>query len=125
LTAVSELADRYVVAWCETGLHTRQTALRHLYAPDAQLVTASSHSRGLEQVIEHVNAVVVEFIAGAGYQFRHRDAVAHDGCVLLRWEMVTATADVADWGVNVLVLDADGRIAADHQFVAPWSDSRG
>jgi hypothetical protein len=123
-TQITELADRYVAAWNELDQATRRSLVRQLYASNSRLVAASSDCNGLEEIVSHVDRVVTSFVGADNHRFRLAGAIGHHDWVLLRWEMVLSKTDaVADWGINVLVVDAAQRIGADAQFVAPtWDD---
>jgi hypothetical protein len=126
---IADLVDDYVAAWNELIAERRHGALRRLYASDSRVVTANSDSRGIDEVVKHVDDVVAAFIGPDKHRFREAGTASHHDCVLLRWEMVTHPFqrelhlgrgnELADWGINTLVLDTDGRIATDLQFVAP------
>ena len=60
-----------------------------------------------------------EFVARGGFVFRPAgDATRLRDVVKFRWEMVPRDGgDVAGKGLQVLVLDADGRIRLDYQFI--------
>jgi hypothetical protein len=54
----------------------------------------------------------------AGNTFRARDDGARVGdAVKFRWEMVTSSGEVAGVGLEFVLLDADGRIGTDYQFI--------
>jgi hypothetical protein len=60
-----------------------------------------------------------DFVAPGEFSFRPRDNAARlDDVVKFNWEMVrTSDGEVAAVGLEVLVLDDDGRIRIDHQFI--------
>ena len=60
-----------------------------------------------------------EFIASGEYTFRSRDNADRLGDVVkFNWEMIPANGgEVAGVGLEVLVLDKDGRITTDYQFI--------
>ena len=60
-----------------------------------------------------------EFVASGGYTFRSRDNEDRLGDVVtFNWEMIPAGGgEAAGAGLEVLVLDKDGRITADYQFI--------
>jgi len=121
-----EAAGRYVQAWNEPDPRQRRAFLSSLYAPDGYLVTQSKELQGIETIIGHVAEVNSEFIATRRYEFRCGGAMAHHDCVLFRWEMVDAqSSELADAGMNLLLLDADGRIQRDLQFVLGTDSSIG
>jgi hypothetical protein len=59
------------------------------------------------------------FIASGEYDFRRRgDAERLRDVVKLSWEMVSTEDDsVAGVGLEFLVIDAEGRIRSDYQFI--------
>lgn len=116
----TDLVHDYLAAWNETDPQLRRAAIQRLYAADGRVVTSSVDAHGIEDVLGHVDQVVTEFIGPEKYRFRQAGTAMHHDCVLLRWEMIAAdSGQVADWGVNTLVLDAQGRVGTDYQFVAP------
>jgi hypothetical protein len=60
------------------------------------------------------------FIASGEYAFERGEVARHPGAaVALTWVMRSrADGSVAGTGLEVLTLDADGRVRSDHQFVA-------
>jgi hypothetical protein len=59
-----------------------------------------------------------EFVADAGNSFRARDEGTRLGdAVKFRWEMVTSGGGVAGVGLEFVLLDSDGRIRTDCQFI--------
>jgi hypothetical protein len=120
MTQTTNITEDYVAAWNEGDSALRRSAVQRLYSPDCRLVTASVDLHGIQQVTAHIDEVVHSYIGWDKHRFRQAGGAVHHDCVLLRWEMISAqTGRVADWGVNTLLLDGDGRIAADFQFVAP------
>jgi hypothetical protein len=58
------------------------------------------------------------FIAGGDFTFRRRDDVERVAdAVKFRWEMVSASGEVAGVGLEVLIVDGAGRIQRDYQFI--------
>jgi hypothetical protein len=116
----TDLIANYVATWNEADPALRCSALSRLYAGNGRIVTASVEARGIREIGSHISQVVTNYIGADKYRFRQAGVTSHHDCVLLRWEMVAAdTGQVADWGVNALLLDTDGRIQDDYQFVAP------
>jgi hypothetical protein len=62
-----------------------------------------------------------KWVRDAGFVFRSRSNVdTHNGVVKFGWEMVPAAGGNAEAaGVNVFVLDDDGRIRVDYMFSDP------
>jgi hypothetical protein len=59
-----------------------------------------------------------EFVASGEYTFRSRDNAERLGDVVkFTWDMVPADGEVAGTRLEVLVLEKDGRIKTDYQFI--------
>jgi hypothetical protein len=132
----NELADRYVAMWNEPSPEARRATVRELWAEDgvhilqppeeaAKLaarpgigLTAVFQARGHEELTARVESAYTEFVGSGQLTFRRRGEVArvHDA-VRLSWEAVLASGEVGGWGTDFLILDANGRIRADYQFI--------
>jgi hypothetical protein len=137
LVHMMEIVERYVAMWNEPDAERRRAAVRELWAADAMHVlrppremreTADGlgfpdvllESHGHDALVYRVERAYEEFVAPGTFVFRHRgDADRLRDVVTFHWEMVARdSGEVAGSGLEVLVLAADGRIAADYQFVA-------
>jgi hypothetical protein len=129
-----ELVDRYVAVWIEPDADRRRTAIAALWTKDGvQLLqppqevlktaaglglTPTLQARGHDELEVRVTRAYEEFIAPGEFVFRARDNAACLGNVVkFNWEMVTGSGEVAGVGLEVLILDDDGRIRIDYQFI--------
>lgn len=135
LIDAKELVDRYVAVWSEPDAERRRTAIAELWSEDGvQLLqppqevlktaaglglTPTLKARGHDELEVRVTRSYEEFIAPGEFVFRARDNAARLGNVVkFNWEMVTkGGGEVAGVGLEVLVLDDDGRIRIDYQFI--------
>ena len=135
MTTLEDLVESYVAVWNEPDPERRRAAVRELWAPDAVHVLQPPEeirrvaagigfdrpvleARGHDALDVRVTRAHDEFVAPGGYVFRARgDADRLRDVVKFRWEMVHRDGPVAGVGLEVLVLAADGRIAADYQFI--------
>jgi hypothetical protein len=135
MTEPSELADRYVSVWNEPDPGRRRDAVRALWARGgAQVVeppqevreagaalamNASFRAHGHEELEQRVSRAYEEFVERGGFVFKSQGNAARlDHLVKFNWEMVPAGGgDVAAVGLEVLLLDDEGRIRADYQFI--------
>ncbi|NEA27830.1 hypothetical protein [Actinomadura bangladeshensis] len=138
MTDLKQVADRYVAQWNEPDPEARRTLVGELWAPDAlhvlvvppQEVRDAAASlavpapalelRGHDALNARVARAYEMFVAPGEHVFE----VAAEPTVLLpdlvavRWSMVTrGTREAVGGGVDVLALDAAGRIRTDHQFI--------
>ena len=124
--ALEDLIERYVRAWNDPDTERRTRVLETLYTDDGSVVTQSNLFEGLEAVIGHIDDVFDEFIGSGRYVFRSGGVVGHHHCVLFRWELVERdNGQLADAGMNTLLLSPQGRIAGDYQFVLGIDSSIG
>ncbi|MFJ8435372.1 hypothetical protein ACIQ9P_29155 [Kitasatospora sp. NPDC094019] len=129
------IADRYVALWNQPDPERRRRAIEELWAadgvhllqPPADLRERAAElgftetvleARGHDALERRVTRAYEEFVGGGEYAFRgHGEAVRVGDAVRLTWVMVRPGEDeVLGGGVDLLVLDRDGRIATDYQF---------
>jgi uncharacterized protein len=119
MTATDEFAARYVAVWNEPDAAARDAAAAALWSADARASTSASEYLGIDAITGRVAAAYEKFVAGQGNTFRALGpAEAHHDGVRIRWEMAPAAGgDAVSGGTQFLLLDADGRIRFDHQFI--------
>jgi hypothetical protein len=130
----NKLVDRYVAVWNEPDGGRRREAVAALWSNDAVHilqppqevreaganleVTATFQARGHAALEARVGRAYADFVGEGGNSFRARDDADRLGDVVkFRWEMVTSVGEVAAVGLEFVVLDADGQIQADYQFI--------
>ena len=130
------LAERYAALWNQPDPEVRRRIIRELWAPGGEHVLEPPQElrrpaqalgfeaptleiRGYAAIQTRAARAYEEFVAPGEYVFRARDNAARlRNLVKFNWEMVsTTTGKVAGVGLEVLVLDDQGRIAVDYQFV--------
>jgi hypothetical protein len=130
-----ELVDRYVAVWSEPDAERRRRAIAELWTEDGvQLlqppqevreaaaglgVTPTLEAPGYDELEVRVTRAYAEFIAPGEFAFRARDNAARLGNVVeFNWEMVpTSDGEAAGVGLEIFILDDDGRIRIDYQFI--------
>ena len=130
-----ELADRYVAVWIEPDTQQRRKAVCELWAEDGVQIleppqevretaatlgmTPTLKARGHDALQVRVTRSYEQFMAAGEFIFRARDnAAGLDDVVKFNWEMVrTSDGEVVAVGLEILVLDDDGRIRVDYQFI--------
>jgi uncharacterized protein len=115
----AKFTERYVAVWNEPDLDGRRAAVTEIWSPHARCCTANGDHRGLAEIEARVTAAYEKWVVGEGHVFRPLAvAEGHHGGVRLRWEMVPATGGAAaSAGVQFLLLDEDGRVLHDYQFI--------
>jgi hypothetical protein len=132
----SALVDRYVAMWMEPDPPERRRRIHEVWAPGGgqvleppQAVRDSARFLGfLHPALEvrgygplefRVTRAYDEYIAPGRFAFRRSgDAVRVGDAVKFRWEMRSLEdGSVAAAGLDLLLLDAEGRIRVDYQFV--------
>jgi hypothetical protein len=138
MTAIDprELVRRYVAVWHEPDAELRRKAVHDLWAEDGAHVLQPPEemrqaaaglgfpslilqARGHEELEARVTRTYHEFVASGDYTFRPRDNADRLGDVVkFNWEMIPADGgEAAGVGLEILVLDTDGRITTDYQFI--------
>lgn len=115
----AQFVDQYVALWNEPDTDARRNAIEQLWAADGANYTASMEAVGYDALERRVTAAYEAYVGSGQYRFRSAEpAVEHHHAAKVRWEMVTVPdGDVASVGLEFLVLDDDGRIVSDHQFI--------
>jgi hypothetical protein len=130
-----ELARRYVAVWTEPDTERRRKGITQLWAEDGVQIleppqevretaarlgmTPTLKARGHDALEVRVIRSYEQFIAPGEFIFRARDNAARlDDVVKFNCVMVrTGDGEVAAVGLEILVLDDDGRIRIDYQFI--------
>jgi hypothetical protein len=131
----NELCDRYVALWNERDPEQRRAMVAELWAldgehvlvppeevrqaADAMKMSAVFDVRGHRELESRVTDAYERFIASGEYDFRRcDDAERLRDVVKFRWKMVsTKDGSVAGIGLEFLVIDAEGQIRSDYQFI--------
>jgi hypothetical protein len=130
-----DLADRYIAQWTEPDAAERRAAIERLWAEDGTHILqppveireiaaklgfdhTTLEAQGYDAIEIRVARSYEQFVEKGGFTFRSRaGAVRLHGVVKFSWETVSVdTGDVAGGGLEILVLDDDGRIKADYMF---------
>lgn len=135
---VQAVADDYVALWNEPDPAARHKRVRALWADDALHVLVDPPQavrdaaadlavpapplevRGLDALDARVARAYEMFVAPGEHHFvLDGDPVVLTPWIIgVRWSMVTtAGGEAVGGGLDVLALDADGRIRTDHQYV--------
>jgi hypothetical protein len=115
----NEFTDRYVSLWNEPAPELRRELITELWAENGANYTASFEYHGYQELEARVTGAYEKFVGGGDYRFRSlNNAAGHHNAVRFNWEMVGADGgEVATVGLEVFVLDNNGRILADYQFL--------
>jgi hypothetical protein len=135
MNLANELCDRYVAVWNEGDRERRRAMVAELWSADGEHLLVPPQDvresaagmrmasvfevRGHRELEARITDAHERFIASGEYGFRRRDdAERLRDVVKFRWEMVsTEDGSVAGVGLEFLVIDAEGRIRTDYQFI--------
>jgi hypothetical protein len=114
-----QLAARYVALWNEADAGARRQAIAALWAPDGQHYVKTREARGHVALEERVTGSYEKNVRDGGYRFRSaNNAQLLRNVVTFNWEMVPADGgEIAAVGLEFIVLDDQGRIVTDYQFI--------
>ncbi|WP_406007061.1 hypothetical protein OG440_13350 [Streptomyces sp. NBC_00637] len=130
-----QLADAYIAQWTAPEAAERRAAIERLWTEDARHILlppaeireiaaglgfdhTTLEAQGHDAIETRVTRSYEQFVAKQGVTFRSRsDAVRLHGVVKFGWEAVSAeSGDVVGGGLEILMLDDDGRIKTDYMF---------
>jgi hypothetical protein len=131
-----ELAGRYVAVWNEPDAGLRHKAIHDLWTKDGAHIlqppqeirkaatglgfpSTTLQARGHDALEVRVTRAYQEFVASGEFTFKKQDNADRLGNIVkFNWEMVPSSGgEVAGAGLEILVLDEDGRIKTDYQFI--------
>jgi hypothetical protein len=112
-------AQRYIAVWNEPDPELRRKAIAELFAVDAVHLTPSQEVRGHEELEVRIGTAYEKWVKPGGHVFRAApNANGHHDAVRFNWHMVHLASDtVVSVGFDFIILDQDGLIVSDHQFV--------
>lgn len=118
VTDPNEIVKRYVSVWNEPDADRRRDDVAEIWAKDGAYVTQEAETVGHEAITGTIAKTYEQFVA-SGFTFRSQDnVVSHHGVVRFSWDMVpTSGGDAVSVGTEFFVLDKDGRIERDIQFI--------
>ena len=121
MTALHDFARRYIAVWNEPDAEHRRAQIAALWREDGTHFTPSMEARGHAALEARIAGAYARWVATGLYVFRSTgDANGHHGGVRFHWQMVAiADQTIHGAGFDFVVLDDDGRIVSDHQFVDP------
>lgn len=113
------LADRYVAVWNETDMPTRRRAIAELWAPAGVHYVDTREAHGYDALDKRITSSHEKNVRDGGHRFRAaKGARALRNAVTFFWEMLPADSEkVVATGLEFLIVDAQGRILSDYQFV--------
>ena len=114
-----ELASRYVEVWNERNAEKRREQIAALWTQDGAHYVGTREVHGYEELEQRVIGSHEKNVVLGGNRFRAvEDACALHDVVTFHWEMLPEHDDtVLAVGREFLVVNAQGRIVTDYQFI--------
>lgn len=114
-----QLADRYVAVWNETDPEQRRRSIAALWAAEGEHYVGAREVRGRDALEQRVTGSHEKNVRDNGHRFRAKpDARALRDVVTFHWEMLPRDSEeVVATGLEFLVVDPQGRILIDYQFI--------
>jgi hypothetical protein len=115
--AIADFIDSYVATWNEVDAATRRKRVEDVWSVGASLYNRAFEYHGHDGVEQAVTRSYELFVA-RGFRFRaRREPATHHSAIRFSWEMITADGQVDSLGTQFLLLDEDGRVQLDYQFI--------
>ena len=114
-----EIVERYVAVWNETDGTARRRMIEQLWVEGGRHFVGNREAIGYDALEVRVTGSHDKNVRDNGNRFRARpDARQVRDAITFHWEMLRGTSDeVAAVGLEVLLVDAQGRIVTDYQFI--------
>jgi hypothetical protein len=119
MSDLNDLACRYVEMWNEPDPELRGKSIAELFTPDVAHYTPFQEVRGRAEMATRVAISYEKWVRPGTHIFRAvPNATGHHNAVRFNWEMVdVASGAVRNVGFDFVLLDQDGLISSDHQFI--------
>lgn len=118
MAGLNAFVDAYVELWNETDEQKRRARIEELWAPEGKYVNEPNECAGYDAIAAQIT-FAHDYYFDKGFVFRSQhNAVGHHDTLKFNWVMVSAeTGSLESIGFDFVVLDADGRILADYQYI--------
>ncbi|GGC70487.1 hypothetical protein [Undibacterium terreum] len=114
------LVEKYIAVWNQPDAAQRREMIAQLWTEDGAHYTPSTEMHGYAELENRIGTAYQKWVRDAGYLFRYAgNAQSHHQGVRFNWQMVNAENKAISCGFDFLILDANGRILSDHQFLDP------
>lgn len=108
MSDVTTTIDTYLEAYSEADAERRNQLLEKVFAVDGQLIDPPLDAAGHQGISDMVGAVLGQF---PGHRFRRVSGIdSHHDAVRYGWELVAPDGTVTLAGMDVALLDSDGRL---------------
>ncbi len=117
----STLVQRYVAIWNEPDENARRSRVAELWAQDGAHYASTVEARGHAAIAERIARTFDRFVKPGEFRFRALDTVdAHHNSLKFNWAMYPVAGGMAQMvGFDFFLLDENGLIRADYQFIEP------
>jgi hypothetical protein len=118
VTNLDDFITQYVATWNEPDPDVRRKWISGTWSERASLFNRVKEYHG-HAGIEAAVKRSYDLFGSRGFLFRPRaEPVSHHDAIRFAWEMLTeANGKVDSLGTQFLILDGDGRIRLDYQFI--------
>jgi hypothetical protein len=117
MTDLDDFIARYVATWNEPDPDVRCERISGVWSERTSLFNRVKETHG-HAGIEAAVKRSYDLFGSHGFLFRPREEpVSHHGAIRFAWEMITADGEVDSLGTQFLILDDDGRVHLDYQFI--------
>jgi hypothetical protein len=118
---IEKFTSQYVAMWNEPDSEARHDLVVELWAEHGANFTQSFEVHGHHEIEARVTRAYDAYVAPGTYVFKAaRPAATHHDVIRIDWDMVDPrSGEVASTGSEFIILDGEGRIANDYQFLNP------
>lgn len=116
---LNELAQRYIAVWNEPDASVRGDGIKQLWVDGGEHFTDVREVHGYEELEARIGKAYEQWVQPGQFVFRAvPNATGHHNTVRFNWEMVeVASGTVRSVGFDFLVLNEQGKIVVDYQYI--------
>jgi hypothetical protein len=117
MPAITALVDQWLAAYADPDTSRRLAAIRQGWHPEGRLVDPPMEARGHAAISDQAATLLSQF---PGHRFQRSTEIdAHHQFLRYGWRLVDGNGDVRLEGLDVVELDADGRLMRVVGFFGP------
>ena len=119
---VEQFVNHYIEAWSTQNTQLRNKLVKQVYSEQAEFYADEPGDEavaycGLDEIYTNISQVNERLVVGNGLITESKDFSENHETVRIRWQMKKPDGEIALEGMNLLLLNENGKIEKDYIFI--------